>query len=70
MPSLEQQLEKLENDLAVLRRRHADAEASIVELKRLKSPQLNLVRASRNKLARKIAITDRSIATRAASVVS
>jgi hypothetical protein len=38
-----------------LRRRHADLDRGAVELERLGSPQLSLVTASRDKVAKKIA---------------
>jgi hypothetical protein len=55
-------LEKLQADLAVLQRRHAEIEASIAELKRARSPQLGLVRGRRGKLRRKMSILERRIA--------
>jgi hypothetical protein len=52
---------RLTRDLERLRRRHADLDRSAVELERLGSPQLPLITASRDSVAKKIASVERRL---------
>jgi hypothetical protein len=57
----DKRIRKLESELERLRRRHADLDRSAVELERLGSPQLPLITASRDSVAKKIASIERRL---------